>query len=98
MVQLDHSYAKPWNWRQETSFMRPSKTLFINNKIQSQDVPILSPPLEDEDGELDVVDSPANPVPIYDIERAKRQMDECEIHSKAARLNDNDEWEDTINK
>ncbi|XP_044735628.1 mucin-6 isoform X3 [Chrysoperla carnea] len=98
VVQLDHCYSKPWNWRQETSFMRPSKTLFINNKIQSQDVPILSPPLEDEDGELDVVDSPANPVPIYDIERAKRQMDECEIHSKAARLNDNDEWEDTINK
>lgn len=27
-VQLDHSYAKPWNWRQELAHCKPVRTLF----------------------------------------------------------------------
>ncbi|KAJ8931429.1 hypothetical protein NQ314_015668 [Rhamnusium bicolor] len=32
-ISTDHCYARPWNWRPETSFLRPTKTLFIPKPI-----------------------------------------------------------------
>lgn len=30
-VQLDHCYAKPWNWRQEMAHCKPIRVLFAEN-------------------------------------------------------------------
>lgn len=98
MIQLDHCYAKPWNWRPETSFMRPCKTLFVNNKIQSQDITITSPAEIDDSDDIDIVEVAKIPEPIYDTDRARRQMEECESHARASRVQDIDDWEHTIVK
>jgi hypothetical protein len=29
VVLMDHSYAKPWNWRPENTYAKPTKTLFV---------------------------------------------------------------------
>jgi hypothetical protein len=26
---MDHSYSKPWNWRPENTYAKPTKTLFV---------------------------------------------------------------------
>lgn len=30
-VQLDHCYAKPWNWRQEMAHCKPIRVLFAED-------------------------------------------------------------------
>lgn len=29
VVLMDHSYSKPWNWRPENTYAKPTKTLFV---------------------------------------------------------------------
>jgi len=31
VVLMDHSYSKPWNWRPENSYAKPTKTLFVQS-------------------------------------------------------------------
>lgn len=32
-VQLDHCYAKPWNWRQEMAHCKPARILFAEENF-----------------------------------------------------------------
>ena len=33
VVLMDHSYSKPWNWRPENTYAKPTKTLFVQSTL-----------------------------------------------------------------
>lgn len=99
-VLMDHCYARPWNWRPESDFLRPTKTLFVSkpsiNKRKSTN-PLA--PLQDVDDVLDVETVPPDNPPIYDEGRAKQLMEECEKHANLSRgEQENENWEETISR
>lgn len=99
-VYIDHCYSRPWNWRPESNFLRPTKTLFVSkpsiNKKKSTN-PLA--PLQDSENVLDVESvAPENPL-IYDETRAKQLMEECEKHAKLSRgEQENENWEEAISR
>lgn len=99
-IFIDHCYSRPWNWRPESNFLRPTKTLFVTrpsvNKKKSIN-PLV--PLQDSEGLLDVETiTPENP-PIYDEAKAKQLMEECEKHAKISKLDqENEDWDEGISK
>ncbi|XP_045592908.1 KAT8 regulatory NSL complex subunit 3 isoform X1 [Procambarus clarkii] len=105
IVMIDHSYARPWNWRPEAINARPRKMLFMakTSRQNRYDEPI------DVDGE------PPPPPPLpYDLCKAQQVMSECERHVVFARLDqikpeqcpdknqspedENEDWEEKIPK
>ncbi|KAJ8914987.1 hypothetical protein NQ315_002511 [Exocentrus adspersus] len=99
-VSTDHCYARPWNWRPETSFLRPTKTLFIPKSACSRSKPIN--PLAPSQDVVDVIDIETVakvPCPIYDIHKAKNLMEECEKYAASIRVNDiHEDWEENISR
>lgn len=97
-IFIDHCYSRPWNWRPESNFLRPTKTLLINNpnanKKKSAN-PLA--PLQKTEDILDVVSESYDPPPIYDEVKAKSLMEECERHAAFSRVEQgNEDWEETI--
>lgn len=90
-IPMDHCYARPWNWRSENNFSRPTKMLFGNkSQTRKQDSDLIDVTSID-DGEL------GNS--IYDKAKAKQLMDECEKHAKLARIDESDgNWEESVSK
>lgn len=97
-VFMDHCYSRPWNWRPESNFLRPTKTLFItkpNLRRRLSTNPLA--PLQDEEDNLDVEHVPSESPLIYDEDRAKHLMEECEKHAKLGRGEQQAEnWEDSV--
>ncbi|XP_042233557.1 factor-induced gene 2 protein-like isoform X5 [Homarus americanus] len=81
IVMLDHSYARPWNWRPEASHARPRKMLFMAKSARQSRSSANYDELIDVDGEP----SPLPPLP-YDLSKAQQVMSECERHVVFARL------------
>ncbi|XP_045460459.1 KAT8 regulatory NSL complex subunit 3 isoform X3 [Harmonia axyridis] len=96
-ISVDHCYARPWNWKAESSFLRPTKTLFIPknpSKINFSGQIIHSQANEDL---LDVETVDNQPTPIYDVNKAKSLMEECENHVKCFKNDEgNNHWEEAI--
>ncbi|CAH1986257.1 unnamed protein product [Acanthoscelides obtectus] len=96
-ISSDHCYARPWNWRPEEHFLRPTKTLFIHKAIGKRSVNPLAPVQDVED--IVDVESEGKAGTIYDLNKAKSLMDECEKYAFNARVDqDEDDWEDKISK
>ncbi|CAH2009972.1 unnamed protein product [Acanthoscelides obtectus] len=96
-ISSDHCYARPWNWRPEENFLRPTKTLFIHKAIGKRSVNPLAPVQDVED--IVDVESEGKAGTIYDLNKAKSLMDECEKYAFNARVDqDEDDWEDKISK
>ncbi|XP_066151019.1 KAT8 regulatory NSL complex subunit 3-like isoform X3 [Euwallacea fornicatus] len=100
-VCTDHCYARPWNWRPESSFLKPTKMLFGAKSLGAK--PLFSitglsksgDDFVDVDGLIDV----EPPAPAYDVEKARGLMVECEKHATLARHSIDDEnWEEKIVK
>ena len=75
LIQLDHCYTKPWNWKPESSLCQPTKTLFVPRVSRNIGL------AEQEDGMdqyVDVVSEPVKPVPPYDPQQAGKVMTECD--------------------
>lgn len=99
LVLIEHCYARPHNWKPETNFLRPTKTLFIQHQINKRKSVNPLAPVQDYDDTIDITTVPAEPPTIYDESKAKYLMEECERHASCARVNEGDEnWEDTISK
>ncbi|RZB39517.1 KAT8 regulatory NSL complex subunit 3 [Asbolus verrucosus] len=99
-IPMDHCYARPWNWRPESTFLRPTKTLFMP-KPQTTKRKSINPlaRVQECDEVIDVVTEPAEPAPIYDKVKANHLMEECERHAALARVDEgNENWEETISR
>ncbi|XP_057662812.1 KAT8 regulatory NSL complex subunit 3 isoform X4 [Diorhabda carinulata] len=93
-VSTDHCYARPWNWRPEASFLKPTKTLFIPKLVP---VRIKSTPNQDSEF-IDVEAEVEVPVPNYDVDKAKILMEECEKFAFSAKTDSEEDWEEKVSK
>ncbi|XP_056642327.1 KAT8 regulatory NSL complex subunit 3 isoform X2 [Diorhabda sublineata] len=93
-VSTDHCYARPWNWRPEASFLKPTKTLFIPKLVP---VKIKSTPNQDSEF-IDVEAEVEVPVPNYDVDKAKILMEECEKFAFSAKTDSEEDWEEKVSK
>ncbi|XP_064212566.1 KAT8 regulatory NSL complex subunit 3 isoform X4 [Tribolium castaneum] len=99
-IPMDHCYARPWNWRPESTFLRPTKTLFMP-KVPPGRKKAINPlaPIQECDDVIDVVTDSEEPTPIYDKAKAKHLMEECEKHAAMARVDEgNEDWEESVSR
>lgn len=98
-VSTDHCYARPWNWRPESSFLKPSKSLFMPKTIGIKPLFSAVGSPRNVDDIIDVDTDVDESTPTYDIGRAITLMEECDKHASLARCSIDDEnWEEKIIK
>eukprot|EP00095_Tigriopus_kingsejongensis_P001974 maker-scaffold886_size84816-snap-gene-0.32 protein:Tk01974 transcript:maker-scaffold886_size84816-snap-gene-0.32-mRNA-1 annotation:"hypothetical protein L798_06361" len=100
LVQLDHSYAKPWNWKPETlPVVKASKSLFLPRPARS---PFGTPLAVNADEEIDVLTEsvpPRNPL----NDKSHIVMEECHrfadlINPDVKDIEQAEDWEESVSK
>lgn len=93
LVEMDHPYAHPWNWRPDNVKAKPVRSLFV-----------YQPPKRPEDEkEVDILKPQIQPQPVYDPAKARYCMDDCERYVASARLGEDKEsaeadWEEKVSR
>ncbi|XP_066262056.1 KAT8 regulatory NSL complex subunit 3-like isoform X1 [Euwallacea similis] len=100
-VCTDHCYARPRNWGPESSFLKPTKTLFSAKSLGIK--PLFRDSGSSKSGDdfvdVDGLTDVEPPAPAYDIEKARGLMVKCEKHASLARSSIDDEnWEEKFVK
>lgn len=99
LIEMEHCYARPHNWRPETSFLRPTKTLFVPQRQTKKKSSNPLAPLQVVEDFIDVEAAPQEAPTIYDFDKAKQLMSECERHAACSRIEQGDpDWEEKIPK
>lgn len=99
LIFVEHCYARPHNWKPETNFLRPTKTLFIQHQSNKRKSVNPLAPIQDCEDIIDVISVPPEAPVIYEESKAKYLMDECDRYASCARVNEGDDnWEDTVSK
>lgn len=90
-IMMEHCYARPYNWKSESNFLRPTKTLFVPQRKKKS--------VRESEEEIDVESDPQETPLIYDVGKGKRLMEECERHAKFSRNDEDvDDWEEKIER
>ncbi|XP_015524390.1 KAT8 regulatory NSL complex subunit 3 isoform X1 [Neodiprion lecontei] len=94
VIVKDHCYARPWNWKPENVYVKPVKKLFFS-KPRS----LLVTDKLKQDEEVNVEgDMTESVTPPYDLARTRHVMDEFQRLANFARPDENDDWEEKIEK
>ncbi|KAL1508927.1 hypothetical protein ABEB36_003746 [Hypothenemus hampei] len=98
VISTDHCYATPWNWKPESSFFKPTRTIFMSRTDGVKPLFSLARSSQQSD-DIDVESDVDTPTPVYDLNKASNLMEECERFAAGVRSDlDDENWEDKINK
>lgn len=98
VIMMEHCYSRPHNWKPDSNFLRPTKTLFIPQKgYRRKSINPLAPLQEIEDV-IDVESVLPESPTIYDGQKANYLMDECDRHVASIRTNNSEDydWEESV--
>ncbi|XP_063985418.1 KAT8 regulatory NSL complex subunit 3 [Diachasmimorpha longicaudata] len=95
VVLTDHCYARAWNWKPESIYVKPMKKIFFSKGWDSVGEKKLKPT-----DKIDVQTSPPpiSPPPPYDLIKPLHQMEECHRLATFARPDYLEDWEEKIDK
>ncbi|XP_061941748.1 KAT8 regulatory NSL complex subunit 3 isoform X2 [Apis cerana] len=92
VLAKDHCYARPWNWKPENVYVKPIKKLFFPKKNLSMEKIIQDEEINIEEDNNELL------VPPIDFTRARHQMDELQRLANFARPDENEDWEEKLDK
>ncbi|XP_015111591.1 KAT8 regulatory NSL complex subunit 3 [Diachasma alloeum] len=94
-VLTDHCYARAWNWKPESIYVKPMRKIFFSKGWDSVGAKKLKP---DEDIDVVTPPLPPSPPPPYDLLKPLHQIEECHRLATFARPDSPEDWEDKIDK
>ncbi|OAD53272.1 KAT8 regulatory NSL complex subunit 3, partial [Eufriesea mexicana] len=92
VLTKDHCYARPWNWKPENVYVKPIKKLFFPKKSL-----LTGKVTQDEEINIEEDTDESLILPI-DFTRARHQMDELQRLANFARPDENEDWEEKLDK
>ncbi|XP_076268554.1 reduction in Cnn dots 1 [Rhynchophorus ferrugineus] len=97
LVSTDHCYARPWNWKSDSAFLKPTKTLFMSKNSSSR--LLFSNVMHSKDDDKIDIESVTEPTaPTYDLNKARHLMEECDKQSSLIKKPSDENWEEKICK
>ncbi|KAF3424383.1 hypothetical protein E2986_02217 [Frieseomelitta varia] len=92
VLAKDHCYARPWNWKPENVYVKPIKKLFFSKKTL-----LMEKVTQDE--EINIEEDTNEPlIPPIDFTKVRHQMDELQRLANFARPDENEDWEEKLDK